>query len=206
MTEAVLHIMAITSPDEVEEEPQKLTSLLQSGVTRVHIRKPGWSADKIYALISAIPETYHRRLVLHDHHELSSEFNIGSVHLNSRNPERPDTGCKFTISCHSVQEVHDAFRQTPEPEYVTISPIFDSISKSGYKSSFNIDDLAYRIKGKRIVALGGVTPEKFNILYEKGFFGAALLGYIWGRPFNDALLGIRDALTELNNRKTCCNS
>jgi len=33
-----------------------------------------------------------------------------------------------------------------------------------------------------VLALGGVTPDKFEKLAELGFSGAALLGSIWGAP------------------------
>ena len=64
-------------------------------------------------------------------------------------------------------------------DYVTLSPIFDSISKQGYKSAFKLMELKNKIKGKKVVALGGVTPDKFSYLKSIGFKGAALLGYFF---------------------------
>ena len=74
-----------------------------------------------------------------------------------------------------IEELKDIGRYS----YVTLSPIFDSISKMGYVSKFRLDELPAALAGKRVVALGGVTPEAFPALREAGFIGAAMLGWLW---------------------------
>ena len=64
------------------------------------------------------------------------------------------------------------------------SPIYDSISKEGYLQHAAFSDrgtLADGISASRhpVLALGGVTPDKFSELAEWGFSGAALLGAVW---------------------------
>ena len=74
-----------------------------------------------------------------------------------------------------------------ELDYVLLSPIYASISKPGYggrgaAAAFpDSDSLASALAGSRysVLALGGVTPERFPELAELGFAGAALLGSIW---------------------------
>lgn len=74
-----------------------------------------------------------------------------------------------------------------ELDYVLLSPIYASISKPGYGGSGaaaafpDADGLASALAGSRypVLALGGVTPERFPELAELGFAGAALLGSIW---------------------------
>lgn len=82
-------------------------------------------------------------------------------------------------------------------DYVTLSPIFDSISKSGYSKKFEVTEIADRIRGKRVIALGGVRPELFLTLRENDFFGAALLGYIWNGDFEIALESLTAAMKTL---------
>lgn len=69
-------------------------------------------------------------------------------------------------------------------DYVFLSPIFDSISKSGYHSAFTLEVLqqaaAHNIIDEKVVALGGVTPDKVKWLRQIGFGGAAMLGAVWG--------------------------
>ncbi len=76
---------------------------------------------------------------------------------------------------HSIEQLD----QSENFDYVTLSPIFDSISKPGYKSAFNLENISRYIRGKKVVALGGVTPDKFPALRDAGFFGAAMLGHFW---------------------------
>jgi thiamine-phosphate pyrophosphorylase len=68
-----------------------------------------------------------------------------------------------------------------ELDYAFLSPIYPSISKPGHEADFQPEELASALAGSRhpIMALGGVTPERFGELAELGFAGAALLGAVW---------------------------
>lgn len=165
--------IAITSENFCPGEAVAIERMLAGGVIdRVHIRKPGADEGAVEALISAIDEGYHGRLSLHSHHHLAARYGTG-VHLNAANPDVPDgfTGI-VSRSCHSTEEL------ALPSDYSFLSPIFDSISKSGYHGAFSLDALAAHVD-RRVVALGGVRPEYLPILHETGFGGAAFLGYIW---------------------------
>lgn len=168
--------IAITSPHKIEDEGNRIIRLLDSGEADiVHIRKPGWDILQTRLLISKIPLRLRSRLKIHDHFSLADELKLGGIHLNSRNPDPGDYSGNISRSCHSIEQLDD-FRHY---EYMTLSPVFDSISKTGYKGRFDITSLRRVIEGKRIVALGGVTPDKFPLLKDAGFHGAAMLGYFW---------------------------
>lgn len=64
-------------------------------------------------------------------------------------------------------------------EYAFLSPIFDSISKTGYKSNFELQDLKENVAGKNLIALGGIDESKIETCRELGFAGVAVLGAIW---------------------------
>lgn len=71
-----------------------------------------------------------------------------------------------------------------ELDYCFLSPIYPSISKVDYPANPAFEDreqLAGGLAGSRypVLALGGVTPDRFAELQELGFAGAALLGGIW---------------------------
>lgn len=171
-----LVIIGITSPLTVIEEGEKITTILRKRYADiVHIRKPAWEGRQIAALIEQIPSDLWPRLRLHDHFELLRHFPLGGVHLNSRNPDAPENAISVSRSLHSVEQLPLAKHY----DYVTLSPVFDSISKEGYKSAFELESLKPLIEGKRVVALGGVTPEKFPALREAGFYGGAMLGHFW---------------------------
>ena len=67
--------------------------------------------------------------------------------------------------------------------YMSLSPIFDSISKKGYKAAFSAAELEEaRLRGiidQRVMALGGVTFDKINEVKRMGFGGAMILGDAW---------------------------
>ena len=86
------------------------------------------------------------------------------------------------MSCHSLEEVDI---KKDMADYVFLSPIFNSISKSGYNSAFSKEELHNAMKqGKidnKVIALGGVSSANIDTVKDLGFGGAALLGDIWDR-------------------------
>lgn len=189
--------IVITHEAEIDAEDKKITSLLDSGVDYIHIRKPEYGEKDVARLISRIPERLHPRLTLHDHFNLTNLFKIGGIHLNNRNSIRPLElrDLRISRSCHTLEETENI----EDYAYVTLSPIFDSISKKGYESKFNIDDLKIVGTNRRIIALGGLTPDKAGPLINKGFYGIALLGYVWEGNFDSRLNTLKKIILE--NRK-----
>lgn len=136
---------------------------------------------------------YHHRLKLHDHFSLTSEFELGGVHLNGRNPEPPtsDYSGRISRTAHTAEDIANATDY--KYEYITLSPIFDSISKVGYKSNFTDSELRAIItnaEGTELIALGGVNNLNIGKVKELGFSGAAILGYLFSEM----------ELSELKNR------
>ena len=169
-------VIGITRPYNFPEEIKKITSLISSGkVNFLHIRKPTFSIEETAEFINKIPKEMHPYLKIHDHFGLLNDYDLGGVHLNNRNPHWHSEVKSKSKSIHSLEEL-DRFEDF---DYMTLSPVFDSISKKGYESAFDLKKISSRIRGKRIVALGGVTPEKFELLKNSGFYGGAMLGYLW---------------------------
>lgn len=173
-------IIIITAPDEVPDEAARLTRLLDAGLDRLHIRKPGWPESRIRDLVISLPEAYRPKLTIHHHPDLSIELGCG-VHISTEGRIFNENACQsaegvLSRSCHSISQL------TPDADYCFLSPIFDSISKTGYRSSVNLSELDLKKKPSKVIALGGVTPDKFDALKEAGFAGAALLGHVWNTP------------------------
>lgn len=106
---------------------------------------------------------------------------VGGIHLNSRNRDVPQGfGGRISTSCHSLDELRLI---ADNYDYAFLSPIFDSVSKQGYKSAFTIESLragaAQGLIGKRTYALGGVGCDNINIIKQIGFGGVAVLGNVW---------------------------
>lgn len=167
-------IIGVTRPDFFPDEVERIISLFEKReIDFLHIRKPMASKEEVAELIKKIPREYYPFIKLHDHFDLVKEYSLGGVHLNSRNPETPEGLGAKSKSVHSLEEID----LVPDNlDYFFISPVFDSFSKVGYKANFDYNLLSEKIKGKRAVALGGVTPGKIPFLKKLGFTGCAMLG------------------------------
>ena len=172
--------LVITSPTFFDGEAQFLHRLFAHGVDIVHLRKPGATTDDCARLLDGLSADDRRRIVIHDFFELARPYGLRGIHLNARRSTVPG-GWQGHVSrsCHSLEEV----RQYKDAcNYVFLSPIFDSVSKQGYASAFTDNALKQAssdgIIDNRVVALGGVTPEKINYLRQLNFGGAAMLGCV----------------------------
>ncbi len=171
----------ITLPYFFEGEAEQIVQLLHSAIDLVHIRKPHGSAEQTEGLLQAIPPEYHSRLVLHDHYDLAEKYHVHGVHLNSRNP-LPPPGWNGSVSrsCHSLEEIKVWKERC---DYLSLSPIFDSISKRGYHAAFSAEELRKaREEGvidSKVLALGGVTFRRMDEVLRMGFGGGMILGDAW---------------------------
>ena len=172
--------LVITSPTFFDGEAQFLHRLFAHGVDIVHLRKPGATADDCARLLDGLSADDRRRIVIHDFFELAQPYGLRGIHLNARRSTVPG-GWQGHVSrsCHSLDEVK---RYKDACNYVFLSPIFDSVSKQGYASAFDDETLKQAssdgIIDNRVVALGGVTPDKINYLRQLNFGGAAMLGCV----------------------------
>ena len=172
--------LVITSPSFIPDEASFLHRLFVHGVDIVHLRKPGATAEECARLLDDLTSDDRRRIVIHDFFELTEPYGLKGIHLNARRSTVPD-GYEGHVSrsCHSLEEVK---RYKDVCDYVFLSPIFDSVSKQGYASAFTDRTLKQAssdgIIDDKVVALGGVTPDKIDYLQQLNFGGAAMLGCV----------------------------
>ena len=169
-------IIAVSRPDFFKGESEMINEILVNKRAQfIHLRKPNSNIREMENLIRNIDQRYYDKIKLHDHFDLVEKFKLGGIHLNSRNPLKNCDKYSCSISLHSLNEVKDAI----DFDYFFISPVFDSISKKGYKAAFDYVELSNQIKGKKAVALGGVSPDKIPFLKSLGFHGGAMLSYFF---------------------------
>lgn len=198
-------LIVITPAEDVDNELDIVGALFASGLQLLHLRKPGYSIGQYRNYISSIDPSYHARIVVHDHFALFAEFGLSGIHLNST--MKADKQVWFDISPIALSSVSTSFHSWDELQgndvpyrYIFISPVFDSISKQGYKAGVDLAGakqlkLQYPLKDKflpQIVALGGVGKNEIRLLKETGFDGAAMLGYVWQSA--DPVQSFKDAL------------
>lgn len=192
--------IVITSPGFLQGEADFIDRLFNHGLDRLHLRKPGADIGECRRLLDGISREWLPRIVVHDNFGLCREYGLGGVHLNGRNPMAPPNHeGSVSRSCHSLEEIS---RYKGECDYLTLSPIFNSISKQGYMAAFDPEQLAAaRDSGlidSRVMALGGVTLENIPRVRELGFGGVAILGDVWQRmadgSVDEYLASLRKAL------------
>lgn len=176
-----MRIIAITTPKVDDEDVSLIRAMIGCGIDTIHLRKPDSDVDDCRRLLKELTDSERERIVIHDHPELYNEFSLKGIHLNKNVRCLPEGYAGFrTRSCHTFEEV---LRYKDECDYVFLSPIFDSISKAGYKSGFTAEALQEAsdagIIDEKVVALGGVTLDSLPYLERLGFGGAAMLGGIY---------------------------
>lgn len=177
-----MKLIIITNEEIFEEEGLVLNKLFDEGLETLHLRKPLAGQVEVSSLLEQVSEKYYERIVLHDHFDLLKSCSLKGVHLNRRNSIRPSFKvASVSRSCHTIECLNESMGTY---DYMFLSPIFNSISKSGYKSAFTKEQLleakSKNIINDKVIALGGVTLETVSLVAEYGFEGVAVLGAIWG--------------------------
>ena len=196
-----MELMVITRPDFFEGESEAIRMLLDEGLEFLHIRKPGSTPEQVEQLLKQIPGKYYNRIVLHEHVDLALRYELRGFHVNRRTTEHvPYYKWEVSTSVHSLEELK---KKKGSYEYLFLSPVFDSISKTGYHSAFTPGQLRqareHFVLDYGIIALGGVTADRVGILRMLGFGGVAVLGDVWdhfGQP--DFLEHFRQLLRATN--------
>lgn len=185
-----MKLIIITQPHFFEDETVLVNALFQQGLERLHLRKPQATREEMQQWIQQIKPDFHPLIVLHDHHNLALDYDIGGIHLNSRNPEPPSwveelrqrKDFSLSRSCHTLQEILNYRKQC---DYLFLSPIFDSISKEGYGPTWSIEQLleasSQGIITPQVYALGGIAFNRLSEVRQLGFSRAAILGDLWRR-------------------------
>lgn len=175
-----MKLIGITSENLFDGEEDLLSLALDEGLETLHLRKPQATQAQTEALLQKLSERYRAHIVLHDHYELTASYRLKGIHLNRRNPSPPSSRYgTISRSCHSLSELTDTGRY----DYVFLSPVFDSISKTGYSAAFPENTLSDAARTgvihKKVIALGGITPRHVETIRTYGFGGIAVLGWLW---------------------------
>jgi thiamine-phosphate pyrophosphorylase len=185
--------LAVLTPEtNVAHETAIVNELFGNGLNLLHLRKPAYSEADYRSYIEQIAPSHQNKIVIHGCYELFKEYELAGIHLNSFS--RNDASVWDRINDIPPSFVSTSFHSWDEilqNEFgygsVFISPLFDSISKPGYKGTIDIAaiketraTLALQQKHcPQIFGLGGVDKEGTVILQKTGYDGAALLGAIW---------------------------
>ncbi len=89
------------------------------------------------------------------------------------------TGAKIGVSTHSVAEAEEAMRSGAD--YVHLAPVFAPLSKTATRPALGLELLAKACaRATRVIAQGGVAPEKIDSILRAGAVGVAVTGSLLG--------------------------
>ncbi|TDM00166.1 MAG: hypothetical protein C4K58_02700 [Flavobacteriaceae bacterium] len=196
--------LILLSPESFSEIPLAkqaffVKELMEHGLGKFHLRNPFASQREICEFLDILGEENHSKVVLHGFESLDKKYQLGGFHYK-KNSERI-TGTNYvSFSAHSFGEV-ETLNDPKGPSLdfsIFLSPIFDSISKKGYKQNFDFEVLKEFVpKHKNLVALGGCSISKTEFIQDLGFTSMALLGEVWENFENETY---KEALFEVLER------
>ncbi|WP_343560491.1 thiamine phosphate synthase [Sphingobacterium sp.] len=179
-------IIALTAAEEFASEIQTIHELFVHGLDLLHLRKYHFTDEQMYRYIASIDAIYHDRLVLHSHPQLSDALQINRIHRNAHDRQSglfdpQDFGGSCSTSVHHIDQFNALDKSW---DYAFLSPLFPSISKSGYGQDTTVlNQLPLRTNfDVGLVGLGGIQASNCHLPIHAGADGIALLGAIWQAP------------------------
>ena len=182
-------LIVISSPSMIEEEATHINALFEAGMTLFHLRKPDAAKEEIRELLKKIEPRYHHQIALHQYHELAEEFKIERLHFTKEKRDQTNEEVLIKLkegnyilstSIHTIEEYKNI---SPKFEYIFFGPVFNSISKQGYKAAVTAD-FVFPVEYDRpkVIALGGIENNNIQQVVKMNFKGIAVLGMIWRKP------------------------
>jgi len=178
-------LLIVSSSKNLKDESSTINSLFVEGLSLFHLRKPEASLEKLRFILKGVKNDFVSRIVLHQEHQLANEFGIKRIHFkenerlklteNDYQRMKKDAFI-YSTSIHSYDDylkLNDCF------EYAFYGPVFESISKVGYKPKEELKTLPKKNAKVKLIGIGGVTASNFNKVLEKKFDGVAFCGTIW---------------------------
>ena len=191
-------LAVITKPEIFPGEADYLEGLLEAGLTKLHLRKPGAGEKEKRALLEQLAARWAGQLVWHGDRELALFYGIPQVHgsvglgggrgksgggmpVETADLAATESGGRLAVSTsvHSWEEM----KALPAGlAYAFISPLFDSISKAGYGGNSAVLEPPGGDFPCLPVGLGGIGADTIGEMMRRGWKGAAVLGWIWEEP------------------------
>ncbi len=191
-----MQLIVITNEQPLKREHDLLHALFEEGLEVLHIRKPYSALHEVEAYVELVKPEYYNRISVHRMPEIVERFPLRGYHFsyNAFKEGNMDVALihKFreenrviSCSCHSFEDLKAAKEIT---DYQFISPLFDSISKAGYKAGIDLHELSRFLSEYTTVTfgLGGIDEHTIHHLRNTGLSGVVVLGTIWKQFAEDA--------------------
>ena len=179
-------VMVISDSTQTNNITDTLKQCIDNGANFIGVREYDMSdADLSHLLETLIKYSQNSGTLLSvwNKPDLAEKLSIG-LHMPSATfspalKSQLDYDSPLGKSCHNAQEISSA----SHADYITLSPIYNSISKQGYEgmgiAQFK-DLLGYA--RQPVFALGGITSININDILETGCYGVAICGDAMRNP------------------------
>ncbi len=183
-----MKLVLISDPSPVAQESFIINSLFKAGLMHFNLRKPLSSRSEVEILMDGIEPRYYSRISIHQYHELAPIYGLKRIHYTEKARqeaaflkllEQKEEGYVLSTSIHHLSTLGSMGNF----DSVFYGPVFNSLSKPGYKS--RLDPSFFLDKGEvrtEVIALGGISPVNLSKVCKMNFDGAAVLGTIWNDP------------------------
>ena len=178
-----MKLVLMTKPTFFVEEDKIIASLFDEGLDNLHLYKPGSAPMYAERLLSLLPEDYHRKITVHDHYYLKSEYNLAGIHIDSPDAPLPD-GYRGHFSRTSM-DINLLKVAKKKSEYVFLKYIFHSQSEKDAEATFSEEQLREASRkgliDRHVYALGGMNLDNVRYATDLGFGGVVICGDLWNR-------------------------
>lgn len=191
-----MQLIVITNEQPLKREHDLLHALFEEGLEVLHIRKPYCTLQELESYVEGINPSYYNRISVHRMPEIVEKFPLRGYHFSYDEFKKDNKDLQLinefrqsnrlvSCSCHSVEDLKTAKEVS---DYQFISPLFDSISKTGYKAGIDLYELSRFLSeyNTTTFGLGGIDENTISILQNKGLTGVVALGIIWKQFAEDA--------------------
>lgn len=180
-------IVLISPETDLDNEFEILDQLFQKGLTYYHLRKPFKSYDDYCYYLNQIDPRNHNKIVVHHFHNVINDYNLKGLHFQEQSRLDCENNMEDYLANFDIvgKTVSSSFHD-PEVlkecafnfDYHLLSPVFSSISKSGYQGKgFHVHGIE-----KVVIGMGGVTAVNLESFSDLGYNGVGVLGAVWNSP------------------------
>jgi thiamine-phosphate pyrophosphorylase len=151
-----------------------------------HVRGKTASASIIgetTAMALRLSKKYDAYVYVNSHPEVVSKMEAHGLHLPwgwsvSKSREIVGVDVPIGVSTHLLEEAVKAYLDGAD--YITLSPIYESISKPGYRQGLGLHELRKVAETIHIpvIALGGIDPGRAWSCLSHGARGVAVMGAV----------------------------
>lgn len=177
-------LIVVSDSGFVKDEAAVVNALFSEGLDVFHLRKPSASAPALEGLLAQINAQHRGKLALHSHHRLANAFGLCRLHYTAEK-RRSSTGPEWQAvkegGHHLSTSVHNLEEAKELPDcfaYAFFGPVFDSISKKGYRATLK-ENTRLPASMPTLVAIGGIDESNCGKALRMGFNGIAVLGAVW---------------------------